>query len=153
MVVEEFPEFLNWLFVWQGDRPGAFFIFLLLVLAACLFGLFFGYLVAAFRHGPGEAFYVVAKVVAGAGPDWIRTSPRRILGGRFGGQPRLAARRTAVHVGRWQPHCWLVCRVVRIIIQNGRQRIELLLPVTRRCIRLSRTFCGGPSVRLVVGRI
>ncbi len=78
MVVETFPEIMTWLFGWQ-DGPGAFYIFLLLVVAACLFGLFFGYLVAAFRHGPGEAFYVVAKVVANAGPDWIRISPRRIF--------------------------------------------------------------------------
>ena len=65
MVVETFPEFMTWLFSWD-DGPGAFYVFLMLVLAACLFGLFFGYLVAAFRHGPGEAFYVVAKVVARA---------------------------------------------------------------------------------------
>lgn len=77
MVVTEFPKIMDWLL---GDGgTGAIVVFLLLILAAVLFGLFFGFLVAAFRHGPGEAFYVVAKVVSGAGPDWLKSSPRRIL--------------------------------------------------------------------------
>jgi hypothetical protein len=79
VVVNEFPQILNWLFGSPQGGISAIYIFLLLVVAASLFGLFFGYLVAAFRHGPSEAFYVVAKVVAGAGPDWIRSSPRRIV--------------------------------------------------------------------------
>ncbi len=79
MVVNEFPRILDWLFGSADGGSSALYIFLLLVLAAALFGLFFGYLVAAFRHGPGEAFYVVAKVIAGAGPDWLKSSPRRIL--------------------------------------------------------------------------
>ena len=78
MVVNEFPQILEWLFG-RGEGLSATSIFLLLVLAACLFGLFFGYMVAAFRHGPCEAFYVVAKVIAGAGPDLVKISPRRIF--------------------------------------------------------------------------
>ena len=76
MVVNEFPQIKEWLFG-SANNPRAIYIFFLLILAAKLFGLFFGYLVAAFRHGPTEAFYVVAKVVSGAGPDWLKLSPRR----------------------------------------------------------------------------
>ncbi len=78
MVVKDFPDLMRWLF---GDstRTGAFLILLLLILASSLFGLFFGFLVASFRHGPAEAFYTVAKVVAGAIPDWIHISYRRIF--------------------------------------------------------------------------
>ena len=76
MVVNEFPQITEWLFG-SADNPSAIYMFFLLILAATLFGLFFGYLVAAFRHGPTEAFYVVAKVVSGAGPDWLKLSPRR----------------------------------------------------------------------------
>ncbi len=79
MVVESFPDMMEWLFTWDDQQPGAFYVFLLLILAAVLFGLFFGFMVASFRHGPGEAFYSVAKVVAGAGPDWLKMSLRRIL--------------------------------------------------------------------------
>ena len=71
MVVENFPDFFTWL-------PSAAFIFVLLLIAGGLAGIFFGFLVAAFRHGPYEAFYVVAQVIAGAIPDLIGTSPRRI---------------------------------------------------------------------------
>ena len=71
MVVENFPDFLTWL-------PSAAFVFALLLVAGGLVGIFFGYLVAAFRHGPFEAFYVVAQVVAGAIPDFLGTSPRRV---------------------------------------------------------------------------
>lgn len=80
MVVKDFPQLFEWLLGGSGDdsATGAIFIFLLLVLATSLLGLFWGYLVAAFRHGPGEAFYIVAKVVAGAGPDWLGISARRI---------------------------------------------------------------------------
>ena len=76
MVVNDFPQLFDWLFG-TGDSGSALLVFFYLVLAASLFGLLFGYLVAAFRHGPAEAFYVVAKVIAGAGPDWVKLSPRR----------------------------------------------------------------------------
>ena len=70
-------NFLEWFFG-GGDGLSALAIFGLLVITSILFALFFGFLVAAFRHGPGEAFYVVAKVVSGAASDWFHISPRRI---------------------------------------------------------------------------
>ncbi len=70
MVVEDFPLFYDWLFF---NLPSLG----LILLAGLLAGLIVGYLVAVFRHGPFEAFYVVAQVVAQALPDFVRTSPRR----------------------------------------------------------------------------
>lgn len=72
MYVESFPQFTEWLL------PGLL-LFLAVLASGAVTGLFFGYLVAAFRHGPFEAFYVVAQVVAEAVPDFIKTSPRRVL--------------------------------------------------------------------------
>lgn len=72
MVVKEFPNY----FMWIGEALG---LFALICIAAALLGLFFGYAVAAFRHGPFEAFYVVAQVVAEAFPDFLGTSLKRTL--------------------------------------------------------------------------
>jgi hypothetical protein len=72
MVVESFPDFFQWL----GD---ALPIFGLILLVAAVLGVFFGYVVASFRHGPFEAFYVVAQVIAQAIPDFLLTSPRRVF--------------------------------------------------------------------------
>lgn len=72
MVVESFENFFDWL-------PSALSVFGFLALAGVLLGVFFGYLVAAFRHGPFEAFYVVAQVLGGFLPDVFGTSPRRIF--------------------------------------------------------------------------
>jgi len=72
MVVENFENFFTWLFP-------ALYVFGLLSLAGIVLGIFFGYLVAAFRHGPFEAFYVVAQVVGGFFPDVFGTSPRRVF--------------------------------------------------------------------------
>lgn len=72
MVVEEFVNFSAW--IWS-----ALGVFALLALAAAVLGLFFGYLVASFRHGPFEAFYIVAQVCGQAIPDFLGTSLRRIL--------------------------------------------------------------------------
>ena len=72
MVREEFPQFLEWF------GPGILLLLGVLAVGALL-GLFFGYLVAAFRHGPFEAFYVVSQVVAEAVPDFLQTSPRRVM--------------------------------------------------------------------------
>ena len=79
MVVEEFPNFLQWLTGGDDLTASAVFTFFLIAVAAGLVGLFLGYLFAAFRHGPFEAFYVVAGVLFGAVPDFLRTSPRRIF--------------------------------------------------------------------------
>ncbi len=58
--------------------PGAVGVFGPLMLALILMGVVFGYLVAAFRHGAGEGFYIVAQTVGGFFPDWLRMSPRRV---------------------------------------------------------------------------
>jgi hypothetical protein len=71
MVVESFPNFLTWI-------TGAAGLFALILLAAVILGVFFGYVVASFRHGPFEAFYVVAQVIGQAIPDLLGTSFRRI---------------------------------------------------------------------------
>lgn len=71
MVVENFVKFADWI----GSAAG---VFALLVLAATVLGIFFGYLVASFRHGPFEAFYIVAQVCGQAIPDFLGTSFRRI---------------------------------------------------------------------------
>ncbi len=71
MVVKEFPNFLDWIL-------GASGLFGIILLVAVSLGIFVGYLVASFRHGPFEAFDVVAKVLFEAVPDFLGTSPRRI---------------------------------------------------------------------------
>jgi hypothetical protein len=72
MVVEDFLNFSEWF-------PAAITTFLLLTAALTVLGVFFGYLVAAFRHGPGEGFYIVAQTIGGAFPDALGTSPRRVF--------------------------------------------------------------------------
>ena len=71
MVVEDFTTFSEWITTGAGQ-------FGFVVLAGIVLGMFFGYFVASFRHGPFEAFYVVAQVVGQAIPDFIYTSPRRV---------------------------------------------------------------------------
>ena len=71
-LLEEIPNFFQTL---QDN-----FLLVLAICATCvLLGVFFGYLVATFRHGPFEAFYVVATVIAHSLPDFLRTSPKRIF--------------------------------------------------------------------------
>ncbi|MDB2686424.1 hypothetical protein N9Y42_04375 [Mariniblastus sp.] len=53
-------------------------LFLIVVLAAIIVSVMFGFLVAAFRHGASEGFYVVANVIGESIPDFLRSSPRRI---------------------------------------------------------------------------
>ncbi len=53
-------------------------LFLIVVVAAIIVSVVFGFLVAAFRHGPFEGFYVLAQVVGQAVPDFLKSSPRRI---------------------------------------------------------------------------
>ena len=72
MVLENFPTFSEWFL------PGIL-LFGGIVLAAIILGLFVGYVVASFRHGPFEAFYIVAQVVAESVPDFLGTSPKRVL--------------------------------------------------------------------------
>jgi hypothetical protein len=72
MVVENFESFFDWL-------PSALWTFVLAGGPAALLIIILGYLVAAFRHGPGEAFYVVAQVLFGFIPDLLGTSFRRVF--------------------------------------------------------------------------
>jgi hypothetical protein len=80
----EILPLLDWLFniPFTGEgksaHVGVVWMFLLAGMALVLLGTFFGYLTAAIRVGPFEAFYVVAKVIATAIPDLVRMSPRRI---------------------------------------------------------------------------
>ena len=53
-------------------------LFLVVVVAAIIVSVTFGFLVASFRHGPYEGFYVLAKVIGEAVPDFLKSSPRRI---------------------------------------------------------------------------
>ncbi len=71
MVVEQFPKFADWI-------GSGLLLFGLILLVAIVLGVFFGYVIASFRHGPFEAFYVVAQVIAQAIPDFLFTSPRRV---------------------------------------------------------------------------
>jgi len=72
MILENFPTFSEWIL------PGLA-LFGGILVAAILLGLFFGYVVASFRYGPFEAFYTVAQVVGEAVPDFLNTSPRRVM--------------------------------------------------------------------------
>ena len=71
MVVEDFINFSDWF-------GGGAFLFATIILVAIVLGLFFGFLVASFRHGPFEAFYIVSQVVFQSIPDFLFTSPRRV---------------------------------------------------------------------------
>ena len=78
MVVENFPNFIEWLFTGTEDSQPAILLLLGIALAATLLGTFMGYVIASFKHGPAEAFYVVAQVVSGAIPDFLGISLRRV---------------------------------------------------------------------------
>ena len=71
MVVESFPNFVEWI-------NSAILLFLGIGVAATVLGIFFGYVVASFRHGAFEAFYIVAQVISQAIPDLLGTAPRRV---------------------------------------------------------------------------
>jgi hypothetical protein len=71
MVVEDFTPFVDWLKL-------NWWIFGTILISASVAGVVVGYLVSVFKHGPFEAFYVVAQVIAQAIPDFLNTSPRRI---------------------------------------------------------------------------
>ena len=70
--------FLEWLLPRIGVRLGALGSFAVAVIGLILLGIFVSYLIAALRHGPSEAFYIVAKVIAEAvGQDIPNFSFRR----------------------------------------------------------------------------
>jgi hypothetical protein len=53
-------------------------VFLTVVAALVMVACFFSYLICVIRHGPFEAFYVVAQGIFNAVPDLALTSPRRV---------------------------------------------------------------------------
>ena len=79
MVVEEFPNFGEWLINSADPWQSALLWFVLIIASFVVLGAIFGYLVAAFRHGPFEAFYVVAGVIYQSVPDLLYISPRRVF--------------------------------------------------------------------------
>ncbi len=80
MVVEhEVLPFLDWLLPGAKSPYGALAIFLLLAAIAGSLGLLVGYLLSVFRHGPLEASYNVAQVVADAVSDFLSASFRRTM--------------------------------------------------------------------------
>ena len=79
MVVENFPDFIEWLFLGDDTSLPALLILGFITIAGALLGIFMGYVVASFRHGPFEAFYVVAQVIFEAIPDLMGISLRRVM--------------------------------------------------------------------------
>lgn len=77
MVVTRFDTFFQWLLP-GPDQYGAAIYAALMLAGGLLFCVVIGYLIAAFRSGLSEGFYSVASVVAGAIPDFLRISPRRV---------------------------------------------------------------------------
>jgi hypothetical protein len=77
MVVENYIPFSEWLL--PGEKgPGALVWFIIALFITAIAGIFLGYLAAAFRHGPVEAVYIVARAVGGGVVDLARLSPRRV---------------------------------------------------------------------------
>ena len=79
MVVENFPDFIQWLFTGNENDLPALLVLGFITIAGALLGIFMGYVVASFRHGPFEAFYVVAQVIFESIPDLLGISFRRIM--------------------------------------------------------------------------
>jgi len=73
MVVEEFPNLIQWLFA-----QGALTTFAYILAFSVVGGLLLGFVVASFRHGPSEAFFAISKTVFQAVPDLLGMSTRRI---------------------------------------------------------------------------
>ncbi len=79
MVVESFPNYFEWLISGSDGGQPALLVLVGIAIAAVLAGIFLGYVIASFRHGPFEAFYVVAQVIADAIPDFLGMSFRRTM--------------------------------------------------------------------------
>lgn len=75
----DFLPFIEWLFGNEMAWGGALAMFLIVAVSLTVLGILLGYLLSAVRHGPVEAFFVVARVIFGAVPDLVFTSPRRTL--------------------------------------------------------------------------
>lgn len=70
-IENEIIPFLRWL-------PVALLNFGIAIAVLLAIGTLFSYLAAAVRLGPVEAFYLVAKILIDAIPDFLQSSPRRI---------------------------------------------------------------------------
>lgn len=70
-IENEILPFFTWL-------PSALLTFGITITVLLIIGTFFSYLAAAVRLGPTEAFYLIAKIVIDAVPDFLQTSPRRV---------------------------------------------------------------------------
>ncbi len=79
MVIKEFTKFWDWLSGGANLFNGAAMMFLLIAVGCLVIGVLLGYLVAAFRQGPVEAFYSTASTLFKAVPDFLHTSPRRVF--------------------------------------------------------------------------
>ncbi len=66
------PAFLDWI-----GLAGLQWVAVVLCLA--ILSIIIGFLVAAFRHGPGAAFGIVGRVLRDGFVDIVRMSPRRIM--------------------------------------------------------------------------
>ncbi|MBW3597698.1 MAG: ABC transporter permease [Planctomycetes bacterium] len=79
MVIEhDILTFFEWLLPGAGGM-GALLTFFLAVALLSVFLTLLAYLFTSVRHGPFEAFYVVAKSIATGVSDVANTSPRRVL--------------------------------------------------------------------------
>ena len=72
MVVKDLEPFREWI-------TSSVFSFLIAAAALIVLGCIVGFLGAANRYGPLEAFFVVSRVIFGTIPDVIGTSLRRIM--------------------------------------------------------------------------
>jgi hypothetical protein len=68
----EIPAFGDWLGL-------AVLSFGVMVLIGAMLAAFLSYVFCAVRHGPIEAFYIVGQTGAAAIPDFLATSPRRVM--------------------------------------------------------------------------
>jgi ABC-type transport system involved in multi-copper enzyme maturation permease subunit len=71
-VETEVIPFLVWL-------PKALLQFGIAIGVLLILGTLFSYVAAAVRLGPAEAFYLVARILLDAIPDFLKTSPRRVM--------------------------------------------------------------------------
>ncbi len=77
MVVERFDTFLQWLLP-NADKYGAIVDCAFMLAGGAIVCIGVAYVIAVFRHGLSEGFYAVASVIAGAIPDFLKISPRRV---------------------------------------------------------------------------
>jgi len=111
MVVEyDIPPLWNWLFGAEAGEatratPSALATFATTVLVMLLLGGVIGYLIAAFRYGPGKGARIVGKTLLQGIIDLAKISPRRVIG-LSGLAVREAFRR----------HVWIVLAIYVLVL-------------------------------------